>query len=213
MALAVLLISCGTTVSETQGQAGHAGGAPTSAPAPTAGRPAGSPEPGWHRISNDRGGWSIDVPDGWFDRVTTLGIAIGSADFDASTVASMTEVRMSVRLLNYYDGGGLQAFARSNVWIATCAACTRVLESARIVIGGQDAEFYSVYQNQPKPFDELEPGLYWLIRSPFFADRVGVVTAIPARAHYDRWPSASSARCSSISRRRPISRRRRRGNR
>jgi hypothetical protein len=54
-----------------------------------------------------------------------------------------------------------------------------VLESARIVIGGQDAEFYSVYQNQPKPFDELEPGLYWLIRSPFFSDRVVVVTAIP----------------------------------
>jgi hypothetical protein len=178
--LALTLISCGTTLGETEGQAAHAGGAPTPSPAPTAGRPAGSPATGWHRISNDRGGWSIDVPDGWFDRAAQpLGIAIGSANFDASTVPSKTEVRMGVRLLSYYDGGDLQAFARSNVWIATCAACTKVLESARIVIGGQDAEFYSVYQNQPKPFDDLEPGLYWLIRSPFFADRVVVVTAIP----------------------------------
>jgi hypothetical protein len=179
MFFALALISCGTTLRETEGQAAQAGVVPASSPAPTAGRPAGSPEAGWHRISSDRGGWSIDVPDGWFERPTPLGIAIGSANFDASIFPSKTEVRVSVRLLNYYDGGDLQAYARRNVWVATCAACTKVLESARIVIGGQDAEFYSVYQNQPKPFDELEPGLYWLVRSPFFADRVVVVTAIP----------------------------------
>ena len=74
----------------------------------------------------------------------------------------------------------LQTFAEHHVWVATCTACRRILDQGDLVIGGQAAKFFAVHQNQPKPLDELEPHLYWLVRSPYFADRVVVITGGPA---------------------------------
>jgi hypothetical protein len=177
-------VSCGSTLSELDGQAGAGGRAtPTPTAAPTVGRPVGAPAPGWHRIANDRGGWSIDVPDGWHDRPEQppLGHSIGSAQPDGLVFPPpKTGMSLELQVLMNFDGADLRTFARGNVWVATCAACTQVHESARLVLGGQEAEFYSVSRNQPRPMDELEPRLYWLVRSPFLADRVVVITATPA---------------------------------
>jgi hypothetical protein len=182
--LAFATLACGSTLGEVDSQAGAGGHVtPTPSAAPTVGRPVGAPVQGWHRITNDRGGWSIDIPDGWHDRPEQppLGHSIGSAQPDGLVFPPpKTGMSLGLRVLMNYDGSDLRTFARGNVWIATCAACTQVLESARLVLGGQDAEFYSVSQNQPRPLDELEPRLYWLVRSPFLADRVVVITATPA---------------------------------
>jgi hypothetical protein len=183
--IAIATLSCGSSLRELDSQAG-ADGTPTPSAAPTAGRPVGLPAPGWHRITNDRGGWSIDVPDGWLDRAAELagrsmGHSIGSAEPDGlSFPPPRNGMAISIRVLTDYDGGDLRTFGRTSVWVATCAACTQVLESAHLVLGGQDAEFYSVSTNQPRPLDELEPRLYWLVRSPFLARRVVAVTAAPA---------------------------------
>jgi hypothetical protein len=82
-------------------------------------------------------------------------------------------------------GLDLEAFADRRVWTATCAACRKILERGELAIAGQPAKFFSVYQNQPGPLDQFEPHLYWLVRSPFFADRVLVITG---------WPSTSPGR-------------------
>jgi hypothetical protein len=74
----------------------------------------------------------------------------------------------------------LEGFADRRVWTATCTACRKILERGDVTIAGQPAKFFSVSQNQPRPLDQLEPHLYWLVRSPFFADRVLVITGGPA---------------------------------
>jgi hypothetical protein len=74
----------------------------------------------------------------------------------------------------------LEQFADRRVWTATCAACRKILERAELTIAGQPAKFFIVSQNQPTPLDQLEPRLYWLVRSPFLADRVLVITGGPA---------------------------------
>ena len=56
----------------------------------------------------------------------------------------------------------------------------KILERSETTLGGQPAKFFSVYQNQPGPFSELEPNLYWLVSSPFLPDRVLVIRAVPA---------------------------------
>jgi hypothetical protein len=182
--LVIATLACGSTLREVDSQAGAGGRVtPTPSAAPTIGRPVGTPAQGWRRITNDSGGWSIDIPDDWHDRPeqALLGHSIGSAQPDGLVFPPpKTGMSLGLRVLMNYDGADLRTFARGNVWIATCTACTQVLESAHLVLGGQDAELYSVRQNQPLPMDELEPRLYWLVRSPFLADRVVVITATPA---------------------------------
>jgi hypothetical protein len=77
------------------------------------------------------------------------------------------------------EGLDLETFASRRVWTATCAACRRIVERGDLSIAGQRAKFFSVYQNQPSPLEQFEPHLYWLVRSPFFADRVLVITGGP----------------------------------
>ena len=65
--LAIAAVSCGSSLREIDGQAGAAG-ALTPAPTATPGTPLTSPAAGWVRISDDAGGWSMDMPQGWFER-------------------------------------------------------------------------------------------------------------------------------------------------
>ena len=188
VALAVATIACGSTLRETDGQAG-AGGPATATPvssSPTPGRPVGTPAPDWRRIVDDHGGWSIDAPQAWFDQVQTpYGYgrrSVMSYDPATSSIPVVTGAFVSVQLLWDWDGSAtdLRTFAERRVWIATCAQCRKIHETRRVTLAGQDAEFFSVSQNQPQPFDQLEPRLYWLLRSPYFADRVLVIQAVPA---------------------------------
>lgn len=185
-AVVTATMSCGSTLRESDSQAGAGGHAAASASAaPTAGRPVGSPAPDWVRITDDHGGWSIDTPKEWFDQqVTPFGYgAHGISSYDPATTSIPLKTGMSVSVQLMWDWNGdatdLRTFAERRVWTATCVACRRVLDTRRVALAGQDADFYVVEQNQPTPFDALEPRLFWLLRSPYFADRVLVIQAVP----------------------------------
>jgi hypothetical protein len=183
---AVVLASCGTLNEETQSGA-LAPGEQTTTPAPTAGHPSGSAAPGFVRVVDDGAGWSVDVPSTWSDKFPALswpGREIRSFDprgMDASgNIPPAGEVLIRFELQTNSERLDLEQFADSRVWTATCAACRKILERAEITLGGQPAKFFSVYQNQPGVFADLEPNLYWLVRSPFFPERMLVIRAIPA---------------------------------
>jgi hypothetical protein len=183
---ALVLVSCGALNEENRSGA-LAPGKLIATPAPTTGRPVGAAAPGFVRVVDDRGGWSVDMPATWFDKSTALswpGREIRSFDprgMDASgNLPPAGEVLVRVELPTNAEGLDLDTFADRRVWTATCAACRKILERTEVTLGGQPAKFFSVYQNQPVPFSELEPNLYWLVHSPFFTDRVLVIRTIPA---------------------------------
>lgn len=186
LVITLLLVSCGSLNEETRSGA-LAPGKQTTTPAPTTGRPSGSTAPGFVRVVENGGGWSVDIPSSWFDKSTTLswaGREIRSFDprgMDASgNIPPTGEVLMRFEIQPNAEHVDLEKFADARVWTATCTACRRILERADVTLGGQPAKFFSVHQNQPGRFAELEPNLYWLVRSPFFTERVLVIRAVPA---------------------------------
>jgi len=54
-----------------------------------------------------------------------------------------------------------------------------VLEHSQVLIAGQPTEFYLLRQQLPVEFARLEKTLYWFLRSPFFEDRMVVISAVP----------------------------------
>ena len=180
---ALVLVSCGTL--KDDGHSGALGGSnATAAPTQTAGRPVGVPASGDIRVTDDFGGWSIDRPATWFDMPQAMhGVAVRNLAFGLNDFPPPPgSVGLSLRLEPVHPGEerlDLEAFADRRVWIATCAACRKILERDDLTIAGEPAKFFSVYQNQPSPLEQFEPHLYWLVRSPFFADRVLVVTGGP----------------------------------
>jgi hypothetical protein len=183
--LAIATVACGSTLREVDSQAGAGGAvAATRSPAPSAGRPVGSPAPSWVRVIDEHGGWSIDAPKEWFSQPAPFGNGgqnICSFDPATSSIPLKTGMSVSVQLVWDWNGDAtdLRTFAERRVWTATCVACRKVLETRHLTLAGQDADFYAVEQNQPPPFDELEPRLFWLLKSPYFADRVLVIQAVP----------------------------------
>jgi hypothetical protein len=188
--LAIATLACGSTLREVDSQAGAGGAvAATPSPAPSAGRPLGSPAPDWMRVTDELGGWSIDTPKAWFTQPITPfygGRSITSYDPATSSIPVKTGMNVSVQLMWDWNGDAtdLRTFAERRVWIATCVACRKVLEARHLTLAGQDADFYVVEQNQPHPFDELEPRLFWLLKSPYFADRVLVIQAVPGASSF-----------------------------
>jgi len=176
----LLLVSCGTLNDDPQ--SGALAGSRAAAPTQTAGRPVGVAATGDVRVKDDFGGWSIDRPAAWFDMPQAMhGSALRNIDGN-DFPPPPGSVGLSLRLEPVHPGEGrldLEAFADRRVWTATCTACRRILERGDLTIAGQPAKFFSVYQNQPGPLEQFEPHLYWLVRSPFFDDRVVVVTGGP----------------------------------
>ena len=126
----------------------------TASPTASPGRPVGTPAPGYIRLTDDLGGWSIDRPATWFDRPEAMhGRAVRSYDFSPNDFPPPSGgIGVSLRLAPVYpgeEGLDLEGFADRNVWTATCTACRRILERGDLSIGGQPAKFFSVYQNQP----------------------------------------------------------------
>jgi hypothetical protein len=135
-------------------------------------------------VTDELGGWSIDAPRAWFDQPVAPsgygGRGITSYDPATSSIPLKTGMNVNVQLMWDWNGDSdLRTFAERRVWTATCVACRRVLETRQLKLAGQDADFYVVEQNQPQPFNELEPRLFWLLRSPYFTDRVLVIQGVP----------------------------------
>jgi hypothetical protein len=191
---ALVLTSCGSLNGETQSGA-LAGSRATAAPSETAGSPVGAPAAGNVRVKDDFGGWSIDRPATWFDMPQAFhGSSLRNIDFGMNDFPPPPgSVGLSLRLEAVHpgeEGLDLETFGKRRVWISTCAVCLKLLERDDVAIGGEPAKFFSVYQNQPSPLEQFEPHLYWLVRSPFFADRVLVIaggpTTSPAREELER---------------------------
>jgi hypothetical protein len=181
---ALVLVSCGSLNDDQDGGA-LAGSTGAARPTQTAGRPVGVPASGDVRMTDDFGGWSVDRPATWFDRPQGMhGRAVRNYDFTSNDFPPPPGgVGLSLSLDIVRSGEeqlDLEGFADRRVWTATCTVCRRILERGEVTIAGQPAKFFSVSQNQPSPLDQLEPNLYWLVRSPFFADRVLVITGGPA---------------------------------
>src|SRR6267143_1850937 len=165
---AIAMLACGSTLREVDSQAGAGGPvAPARSPSPTSGRPVGSPAPAWTRTIDELGGWSIYAPKDWFAQpVTPYGYGgRRMTSYDPATASIPLKTGMSVTVQLMWDWNGdasdLRTFAERRVWTATCVACRKVLETRHLTLAGQDADFYVVEQNQPHPFDELEPRLFW----------------------------------------------------
>lgn len=135
------------------------------------------------------------MPSGWFEVAADLhGRAIRNKPFTQYDFPPPPDsVGFSLRMEFARAGEeslDLEAFADRRVWVATCRACRQILEQGDVAIGGQPAKFFIVRQNQPTPLDRYEPHLYWLVRSPFFPDRVVSIVGGPAtaeaRAQLDR---------------------------
>ena len=76
LAGALLLVSCGSLA-----DSGVLSGT-TASPASSPGRPVGTAAPGYIRLTDDLGGWSIDRPATWFERPEAMhGRAVRSYDF------------------------------------------------------------------------------------------------------------------------------------
>jgi hypothetical protein len=182
----LVLASCGSLNDGTTSGA-LAPGRQITTPAPTTGRPSGSAAPGFARVVDDGGGWNVDIPSAWFNESPAMswpGREIRSFDprgLEAGgNIPPTGEVLVRFEMQPNAERLDLEKFAESRVWTATCTACRRILERAEVSVGGQPAKFFSVYQNQPGPFAEVEPNLYWLVDSPFLTERVLVIRAIPA---------------------------------
>ena len=157
---ALLLVSCGSLSGE----------APSGALAGTRDR---------HIVDMD-GGWSLDAPSSWFDRPSAQhGREIMTYDPTGMDNSGNTpppggiffRLQMQQNLDRLDAAGFLRARGQGTG--------TGILEHSQVVIAGQPAEFYLVRQALPLGMAHLEKTLAWYLKSPFFDDRMVVITAVP----------------------------------
>jgi hypothetical protein len=156
----VLLMSCGSVEDQTQ-----------------SGALAGARD---RHIEDVDGGWSLDAPSSWFDRPSAQhGREIMSydptgMDNDGNTPppgAIFFRLQMQQNPDRLDAAGFLRAKGQGTG--------PGVLEHSQVLIAGQPTEFYLLRQQLPVEFARLEKTLYWFLRSPFFEDRMVVISAVP----------------------------------
>lgn len=184
-ALSIAVLSCGTSLREMDGQAG-AGGRATSTPTPkvTPGQPVGSPAPGWVRTTNEAGGWSMDMPGNWFARrAPQHGHEFRSYDPAVPLPGNMSSEGLPpvgdvlVRMQMQQNPARLDPSAFFAP--GPNGPGFHVREHRSVTLAGQPAEFWSIWQSQPAGYQRVEPTMTWYVRSPFFTDRMVVITATP----------------------------------
>jgi hypothetical protein len=157
---AVLLISCGSLSDGTQSGA-LAGGRNR------------------HIVDVD-GGWSLDAPSSWFDRPSAqhgreiMNYDPAGMDNDGNTPppgAIFFRIQMQQNQERLDAAGFLRARGQG--------VGSAVLEHSEVFVAGQPAEFYLVRQPLPIGMTRLEKTLSWYLKSPFFDDRMVVITAVP----------------------------------
>jgi len=156
----VLLMSCGSVEDQTQ-----------------SGALAGARD---RHIEDVDGGWSLDAPSSWFDRPSAQhGREIMSydptgMDNDGNTPPPGT-IFFRLQMQQNPDRLDAAGFLRAKGQ----GAGPGVLEHSQVLIAGQPTEFYLLRQQLPVEFARLEKTLYWFLRSPFFEDRMVVISAVP----------------------------------
>jgi hypothetical protein len=189
--LAIATLSCGSSLREIDGQAGAAGAAraASSTPSPAAmpAGPIGSPAAGWVRISDDAGGWSMDMPQGWFEKAAPQhGHEFRSYDpsiplpgnYSSEGLPPVGHVLVRMQMQANPDQLDATAFFKPTL----TEPRVEVREHKQVTVGGQPAELWSVWRSQPSQFQRLEPTLSWYVRSPFFDDRMVVIYAAPGES-------------------------------
>lgn len=185
--LAALLTACATPHSEQAG-AGTAFVTSESSPAPTPascdrGRPASTGvayEPATANLTSGditvcdlAGGWSMIVPQAWFERPSQQhGREIMSYDparMDSSGSNPGRE-QILVRLQMIQNPTGIAPAAFAATPFGGIQETIRVHK--QVTIAGQPAELYEVGNIPPSSPDQPETVLHWYLKSPFFADRM-----------------------------------------
>jgi hypothetical protein len=157
---AVLLISCGSLSNETR-----------------SGALAGSRD---RHIVDVDGGWSLDTPASWFDRPSAQhGREIMSYDparvDNDGNMPPLGGALLRLQMQQNPDHVDAAHFLR----MRGLGVGSDVLERRQSIIAGQSAEFYSVRHTFPVEMQRQEATLFWFLRSPFFDDRMVVISAVP----------------------------------
>lgn len=185
MAAICLIAACGTTQEDlrlTAGAPATATIAPTPSQSP--GRPTGGLAPDSIRVSDDAGGWAIDMPRGWFEQpFAQHGREYRSydpkgLDFNGN-VPPPGGILVRMQMQQNPDKLETASFVAPQL---KPALAYEVRQHDKTTVAGQPAEFLVTWQSQPSVWQALEPTLTWYVRSPFFDDRMVVIHAYPAES-------------------------------
>jgi hypothetical protein len=129
-------------------------------------------QPGWVRVSDDDGGFTIALPTSWhaYDG-PARGAVLASEVLVPANTPSAGEMRIEIRL----DIEGPRGPADFLDGLAHHGG--RVDERRTVQLAAGSAEFAAVYDNSlyPRPSTTLN----WALRSPFFPDRIVWIRAWP----------------------------------
>jgi hypothetical protein len=190
---ALVLVSCGSLSDETRSPvlgdrkatAAPALGCPAAGPAVSNGYPPpaiANATSSYARTCDRAGGWSLELPPGWFERSSNQhGREIMSYDPAGMNVnggSNPEPGQIFVRLQmmqnpEHFAPADFQSFMSRG-------GGALVREQHPVSIAGQPAESYTIWQSQIPPYAYLETKLHWYLRSPFFDDRMVVIVATPA---------------------------------
>jgi hypothetical protein len=132
---------------------------------------------GRHIVDAD-GGWSLDIPSSWFDRPSAQhGREIMSYDPTGMDNAGNTPppggIFFRLQMQQNPDRLDAASFLRAK------GQGSGSVEHSQVLIAGQPTELYLLRQQLPVEFARLEKTLYWFLKSPFFEDRMVVISAVP----------------------------------
>ena len=135
----------------------------------------------YRKTCHRAGGWSLELPPGWFERWSVQhGREIMSYNpegmyLNSGSSPNPGQVHLRLQMIQnpeHRTPAEFQAFMnRGGVFVR---------DQHRVTIAGQPAESYTIWQSEIPPFAHLETKLQWYVRSPYFDDRIVVVTAQPA---------------------------------
>ena len=182
LAVVCLTAACGSTQEELNSAAGSAATPTTKpSPSPTPGRPAGTLAPDTSRVSDDDGGWAIDIPHGWFEQP----FAQHGREFRSYNPKGLDYggnapppggILVRLQMEQNPDQLDPAAFVAPQL---KPSPGSEVRQRDTTAVAGQTAEFLVTWQSQPSVWQTLEPTFTWYVRSPFFADRMVVIHAYP----------------------------------
>jgi hypothetical protein len=140
------------------------------------------------RTCDRAGGWSLELPPGWFERSSPQhGREVMSYDpngmlDNGGSNPPADGVFVRLQMMHNPERSDASAFALSPL----NPYRRNVREQRTVTLAGQPAEFYAA----PSYWASTETDLFWYLKSPFFADRVVVVTVVraesPLRAEAER---------------------------
>ena len=130
----------------------------------------------------------MDMPQGWFERAAPQhGREFRSYDpsiplpgnYSSEGLPPVGQVLVRMQMQQNLDRLDAAKFFQVP---GVSGPGVQVREHKRVMVAGQTAEFWSLWQNQPAEFQRLEPTHRWYLRSPFFDDRMVVIYAAPGES-------------------------------